>query len=107
MRAILRTAALLAALAAPGLAQAQQRLRVIDIAPNDVLNMRELPTTQSRIVGLIPPDGRGLVATGEVEGDWVFVRHGNVEGWVSRRFVAPEAPPIRRGRVLDPGGGKS
>lgn len=101
MRTVLRAAALAAALAAPGLGAAQERLRVIDTAPNDVLNVREFPSAEARIVGVIPPDGRGLIPTGEVSGNWVFVRYRNVEGWVSGRFVASEAPPVRRGRALD------
>ena len=93
-------AALLAVIAV-GSAEAQQTLRVIDTAPNDVLNVREFPTSNSRIVGVIPPDGRGIVPTGERNGNWVFVRYRKVEGWVSGRFVYPEAPPVRRGRSLD------
>ena len=82
-------------------AYAQATLRVIDTAPNDVLNVREYPTSDSRIVGVIPPDGRGITSTGDRNGNWVFVRYKKVEGWVSRRFVYPEAPPVRRGRSLD------
>ncbi|MGA4555641.1 SH3 domain-containing protein [Methylorubrum aminovorans] len=88
-------------LGVPGTAMAQQTLRVIDTAPNDVLNVREYPTTGARIVGVIPPDGRGIVPLGDRNGNWVFVRYENVEGWVSSRFVYPETPPIRRGRKLD------
>lgn len=80
-----------------------QSLRVINTAPNDVLNMREYPTTQSRVVGVVPPDGRGMVPSGETRGAWVFVRYRNVEGWVSSRFVAPDLPPPSRGRVIEPG----
>ncbi|WP_082523950.1 SH3 domain-containing protein [Methylobacterium sp. Leaf399] len=87
-------------------AYAQGTLRVIDTAPNDVLNVREFPSTDSKIVGLIPPDGRGIASTGERNGNWVFVRYRKVEGWVSRRFVYPEAPPVRRGRSLDPDEGE-
>lgn len=83
-------------------AYAQGTLRVIDTAPNDVLNVREFPTSDAKIVGVIPPDGRGIVPTGERNGNWVFVRFRKVEGWVSRRFVYPEVPPVRRGRSLDP-----
>lgn len=82
-------------------AHAEGTLRVVDTAPNDVLNVRELPTTDSKIVGVIPPDGRGIADTGERNGNWVFVRYRKVEGWVSRRFVYPETPPVRRGRSLD------
>lgn len=88
-------------LGVPGAAMAQQTLRVIDTAPNDVLNVREYPTTGARIVGVIPPDGRGIVPLGDRNSGWVFVRYENVEGWVSSRFVYPESPPIRRGRKLD------
>lgn len=84
-----------------GAAEAQTTLRVIDTAPNDVLNVREFPTSNARIVGVIPPDGRGLVPSGERNGNWVFVRYRKVEGWVSNRFVYPEAPPVRRGRSLE------
>ncbi|SEG63743.1 hypothetical protein SAMN04488144_1317 [Methylobacterium sp. 190mf] len=88
-------------LAVPGVAFAQSSLRVIDTAPNDVLNVREYPTADARIVGVIPPDGRGIIPTGERSGTWIFIRYRKVEGWVSRRFVYPEAPPVRRGRNLD------
>jgi hypothetical protein len=57
-------AALLAVMAS-GSAQAQQTLRVINTAPNDVLNVREFPTSEARIVGVIPPDGHGIIPTGE------------------------------------------
>ncbi|SFL69911.1 hypothetical protein SAMN04488125_12165 [Methylorubrum salsuginis] len=53
---------------------AQPTLRVIDTAPNDVLNVREYPTTDARIIGMIPPDGRGIIPTGERNGNGVFVR---------------------------------
>ena len=97
----IRVLMLLLASGWPGAASAQQTLKVIDTAPNDVLNVREYPTTASRIVGVIPPDGRGIVPVEERNGTWVFVRYRQVEGWVSARFVAPETAPLRRGRRLD------
>ena len=75
-----------------------QPLRVIDTAPNDVLNVREYPTTDARIVGVIPPDTTTVQFLGDRRGRWVFVRYRNVEGWVSSRFVVPIEPPVRRGR---------
>lgn len=80
---------------------AQDTLRVIDTALIDVLNVRKYLTVGGRIVGVIPPDGRGIMSTGERNGTWVLVRYRNVEGWVSRRFVYPEAPPMRRSRNLE------
>ncbi len=95
-------AGLFAAVTGASGAYAQATLRVIDTAPNDVLNVREFPTSDARIVGVIPPDGRGIVPTGERNGNWVVVRYRRVEGWVSRRFVYLGAPPVRRGGSLDP-----
>jgi uncharacterized protein YgiM (DUF1202 family) len=103
MNPFVQAAALAVSLTVATGSEAQVTLRVIDTAPNDVLNVRELPTTDSRIVGVIPPDGRGIVPSGERNGNWVFVRYRKVEGWVSSRFVYPEAPPVRRGRNLDEG----
>jgi hypothetical protein len=79
-------------------AHAQATLRVIDTAPNDVLNVREYPTSDSRIVGVIPPDGRGITSTGDRNGNWVFVRYKKVEGCALNRralvaILSPCAQP--------------
>jgi hypothetical protein len=75
-------------------------LKVVEVAQNDVLNVREYPTESARIIGMIPPDtSEGLTYSGDSQGGWVFVRfQERVEGWVKRRFVSP-AP--RRGQVLE------
>jgi hypothetical protein len=73
-------------------------LEVVNIEPNDVLNIREYATPKSRIVDIIPPNSRGVIYLGESQGDWIFVRYGNrAEGWVNREFVKPAAS---RGRKL-------
>lgn len=95
-RPFLAALALLTAAAAPS--SAQTAMRVVGVAPNDVLNVREYPSAGARIVGIIPPDGRGVVPNGERVGNWIFVSHRRVEGWVDRRYVAGEPPAIRRGR---------
>ena len=75
------------------------QMRVIDIAANDVLNVREYPTRESQIVGIIPPNATGVTSLGEVVGTWERVRyerssqHGwtiKTEGWVTKKFVVPE-----------------
>ena len=99
-RALILCGAVMTLGTAPLTARAQT-LRVIDTAYNDVLNVREFPTADSRIIGVIPPDGRGIVPLGDRSGNWVFVRYRKAEGWVSRRYLYPEAPPIRRGRSLE------
>jgi hypothetical protein len=70
-------------------------LRVVNIATNDVLKMREYPTEGARVIDTIPPDTTGVIYVGQSQGQWVFVRYDRAEGWVSRVFVEPMA---RRGR---------
>ena len=55
-------------------------LRVVGVKANDVVNVRELPTEKSRVLGVIPPDATDIQATGEVHGPWIFIRFENVEG---------------------------
>jgi uncharacterized protein YgiM (DUF1202 family) len=64
--------------------------RVVNIAPNDVLNIREHPTAESSIIGIIPPDSRDVTILGEAVGGWMHVRYGQIEGWVSMKFIVPE-----------------
>lgn len=91
MRTHLPTAALaLAVMFAPPAQGAETLFRVIDTAPNDALNVRRFPDIGAPIVGIIPPDGRGIVYEGEAYANWIFVRYKSTEGWVSRRFVAPD-----------------
>lgn len=89
------------ALAAPsGGARAQSVYRVVGVRMNDVLNIREFPNPQARILEVIPPDARGITVT-ERRGDWVFVQFNRVEGWAHGRFLEEETGPVRRGRRLD------
>ena len=75
-------------------------LMVVGVAENDVLNIREYASENSRIIGMIPPDTKGgVVYSGDFQGRWVFIRYEDrVEGWVNRRFVRPVT---RRGHRLD------
>jgi hypothetical protein len=65
-------------------------LMVVNIAANDVLNMREYASSNSRIIDIIPPNSRGVIYLGEMQGDWLFVRYEDrAEGWIHRRYVQP------------------
>ena len=66
------------------------QMRVVNIAWNDALHIRKQPSAESRIIGMIPPDGRGITFLGLKVDQWVFVRFDNTEGWVSSRFVVAE-----------------
>jgi hypothetical protein len=83
--------------------QAQEaKCNVVNVAPNDVLNIRESPTGQSRIVHIIPPAARGIACSTRTVGGWVFVRYGTAEGWAYGRYLAREIPG--EGRLNQTGG---
>jgi uncharacterized protein YgiM (DUF1202 family) len=51
-------------------------LMVVGIAENDVLNIREDATENSRIIGMVTPDTKGgVVYSGDSQGKWVFIRY--------------------------------
>ena len=54
-----------------GQLSAGTELMIRDIAANDVLNIREYATSNSTIVGIIPPNSRGVIYLGEGQGEWV------------------------------------
>jgi uncharacterized protein YgiM (DUF1202 family) len=77
------------------------KLRVVNIGANDVLNMRRDGTANSPIVYGIPPNTEGIIYLGEAQGQWILVRYENrAEGWVHRDFVQPVQPVPSRGRLL-------
>lgn len=62
------------------------------VAADDVLNIRD-EANGDKIVGRIPPNGRGIVALGprkRDQGTWAQVRYGSVTGWVNVRFLKPD-----------------
>jgi len=73
--------------------------RVVNVAANDVLNVRDRAgVSGSRIVGVLPPGTDGVVWTGQQgrSGDgglWYRVIHPRIPagGWVNARFLAEEA----------------
>ena len=50
------------------------------------LNVRETPETSGKIVGKMPEHAACEII--EFEGDWVHIKSGNVEGYVSAEFLA-------------------
>jgi hypothetical protein len=83
----------------------------------NILNIYEHPTSQSNIVGIITPTSRDVTIFGEAVGGWQLVKFGQIEGWVSVKFIVPEVAgwvgtgepstvPQRTGRcmVSDPTG---
>uniref|UniRef100_UPI0019548744 hypothetical protein n=1 Tax=Escherichia coli TaxID=562 RepID=UPI0019548744 len=42
-------------------AQSTTTFQVVGVRMNDVLNVREFPTADARVIDVIPPDARGVV----------------------------------------------
>jgi len=68
---------------------------VVNVAPDDVLNVRARPDVAAPVVGQIPSYGVGVQILDSVENArgsaWASVRHGDLTGWVNRRHLAPQA----------------
>jgi hypothetical protein len=62
-------------------------LRVVNVKDNDVLNIREYPTEQAKIIGFIPPGSDGVMYLGKSQNPWILVRFNGTEGWVNRNFL--------------------
>ena len=83
---------------------------VTGVASNDVLNMRDVPSADSKSVGQIPPNARGLKHLGcrrnqppleqwarmnqaarrEALTQWCRVEYHGQQGWVAGRFLKPD-----------------
>lgn len=87
MRRLLGILAAAILLASPAAARV---LRVVGVAVDDVLNLREQPSPSARIVGAIPPGGRGVEVLRGEGGPWLLVRWGDLEGWALATYLATD-----------------
>lgn len=72
---------------------------VVDVASDDVLNIRSGPTAGAEIIGTLAPEARNIEVTGTNEsGTWGRVNTGERAGWVSMRFMQATA----QGHWTDP-----
>ena len=62
------------------------------VARDDVLNMREGPSSEAEVVGEIPSDGRGVRIIGDCRDMWCLVSFDGVKGWVNRSYLMYELP---------------
>ena len=63
---------------------------VVAVATNDVLNIRSGPSPDLDVVGVIPPDGRGVRIVGPCKGQWCEIDYHGTEGWVNSQYLASE-----------------
>lgn len=81
--------------------------RVIDIRSDDVLNVRQGPSTRYPIVGVIPPNGTGVRRIECTSRNWCLVKYRCVTGWASGKYLTfghrgnVGAPSSKYYRVID------
>jgi uncharacterized protein YraI len=71
-------------------AAAPASFRVARVEQDDMLNVRSGPSDDHDAIGIISPNGRGVMITGSCVGDWCPVRHAGISGWVNRYYLAAE-----------------
>ena len=95
--AFLASITILAACAAmlSGHALAAGVYRVVNVGPNDMLNIRSGPSPAYPVLGAAPPSAGGLLELGPCLQKWCNIQYGAVIGWVNGRFLAvdPNPPP--------------
>ena len=66
--------------------------RVTRVAVDDALIIRSGPSEYHPSVGVIPPDGKGVLIVGVCLDLWCPVRHRRSIGWVNRYYLADDSP---------------
>lgn len=60
------------------------------IRSDDVLFIRAWPSPQSKKVGSIPPDGRGVSKLGPCKGNWCKINYRGIIGWSSMMYLVAD-----------------
>jgi len=67
---------------------------VFNVAPNDSLNVREMPELRTNVTGQLAHNARGIKFTGEKQKSgretWVKIKLGSVSGWVNQNYLYEE-----------------
>jgi hypothetical protein len=73
--------------------------RVVGVAMDDALIIRNGPSEYHAPVGFISPSGKGVEIVGTCLDVWCPVRHHRTMGWVNRHYLADEnVPPESEGQ---------
>ena len=67
--------------------------RVTRVAVDDALIIRSGPSEYHPSVGVIPPDGKGVLIVGDCRDLWCPVRHRRAIGWVNRYYLVDDSVP--------------
>jgi len=86
----------------------QNLYRVINVASDDVLNVRSGPGADNSIVGELSPNSVGIQITGEEvqvgNSLWVPILYQGLIGWVNRHFLTEQSEPsstIQSTEIID------
>jgi hypothetical protein len=63
---------------------------VVNVARDDVLNVRSGPSADFEVVGALPPGSRGVTVTGTCQARWCPVEHASARGWVNSWYLGRE-----------------
>ncbi|CAN5800516.1 hypothetical protein BH23PSE1_BH23PSE1_03970 [soil metagenome] len=101
---MIRLAAILVCLAGPAPATQEYILPtlfdVIDVAADDVLNIRAEPSARAEIFGALAPDAERIeVVAHDASGRWGQVNTGERAGWVAMRYLAYRTDVWEPGRL--------
>jgi uncharacterized membrane protein len=71
------------------------RASVTGVALTDTLNIRARPAADAAVLGTLPPTATGIeVLSLSPDGRWALVPLPEGPGWVARRFLREEPPPV-------------
>lgn len=62
--------------------------RVVNVARDDTLNIRDEPGQHGRVIATVRPNAHGIILTGSCNGYWCPVLAGNASGWVNRYYLS-------------------
>lgn len=74
----------------------QPSYRVVMVADDDVLNVRQGPSAEHAAIAALGPDASGVRILGPCRSDWCFVRHNDIVGWVNSTYLAAVAESRRQ-----------
>ena len=71
----------------PEAGRVPNRFRVVDVAPDDKLNLRRSPDVKSKVLFRIPPNARDIEIVGRCKARWCPVDYRSVQGWVHQKHL--------------------
>lgn len=70
--------------------------RVIGLAADERLPLREGPLDTARVIAELPPDARGIAKLGTCRRPWCLVEHDGIKGYIQGRFLGRTVVPSQR-----------